>query len=1068
MTDTQLFQHSGFFALCTPLLPFEALRDWTTGLELSAALDDERNPEAALEVTIVLLRDRLATAYASPELKEALFVGSPSLFTSYPYWLDDPSSERGQRIERALVRYYSHMAARSTPFGLCAGLSVGEIGSRSKLTIAPRTRYRRCVRLNTSHIAAMATALEISEQVSRRLIFAPNCSLYRVGPQLRYTESRHDAKGSSYNTVAIEPSDILHAVLKRSATGATLADLVRTVLEQDTNISTDDAEEFIRELVSSQVLVSTLQPALTGEEPFKALVRHMSHMDDVAAPTSLALQRIAGDLNAINAGPLGLSIEPYQSVSHLVDTVTGETGSSELFRVDLVKPSTATLNSRVVDELLRGVRILRRFYSDSPARAAIMRFRYDFVRRYDDREVPLVEVLDEDYGLGFGGSVTEPSNVLEGIAWPERRGHQRLEWTPRDSYLLARLQTLEAGVDEMEIGDSDVVPSDGDDLPELPHAVQVVFRVETDSATALEEGRFRLCIDSVGGTSGANILGPFCHAADVLNGHLAAHVRQEEASDPDTIFAEVVHCAGADFGKEMSRPAFRRHEIVCVGRPGTLSANQIPITDLLVSVQRNRIMLRSFRLGRRISPVLTAVHDYRHCWPAIYRFLCSLHYQDVSSCSFDWGRLNGLKCLPRVVSGKCVLAPAQWTARRTEFERLTAGSRFDAANAFRKFSRRLRLPRYFCLNEGDHQLLVDSENALSVAAFSQRVKRRELIKLSEMLPAPNRLAVSSIEGSFSNEIVLPLVKGGKSVSESAKRWRSATREAGRVYIPGSEWMFAKLYCGNGNADRVLCELVAPLVREAVEKGVADQWFFIRYGDPDWHIRLRIHGQPDQLSRYVIPMLSRYSRPLLEDGTVWKIQLDTYCREIERYGGPDAIILAEALFCADSDAALEIITQVPSDVRLDTRWRLTLIGMDRLLDDFGLSLDDKAEILRSLRAAFRLKHGVDKGVIRSLGSKYRCEKAQLGWILEQAGHQDGRIGQGVAAFERRSRRMRDIAVQLTRLADEDRLGGSISKLCRSYLHMHANRMIRADVRRHELVLYEFLARLYDTRVALRRV
>ncbi len=63
----------------------------------------------------------------------------------------------------------------------------------------------------------------------------------------------------------------------------------------------------------------------------------------------------------------------------------------------------------------------------------------------------------------------------------------------------------------------------------------------------------------------------------------------------------------------------------------------------------------------------------------------------------------------------------------------------------------------------------------------------------------------------------------------------------RTFPPGSEWLYAKLYTGTATADQILRDVIAPLVAEVLGSGAAERWFFIRYGDPDWHVRLRFHG-----------------------------------------------------------------------------------------------------------------------------------------------------------------------------------------------------------------------------------
>src|SRR5207248_587833 len=67
----------------------------------------------------------------------------------------------------------------------------------------------------------------------------------------------------------------------------------------------------------------------------------------------------------------------------------------------------------------------------------------------------------------------------------------------------------------------------------------------------------------------------------------------------------------------------------------------------------------------------------------------------------------------------------------------------------------------------------------------------------------------------------------------------------RRFPPGSEWLYAKLYAGNSSVDQILAGLVAGVVSGFA--GAFDLWFFLRYADPDWHLRLRFHGVPERVN-----------------------------------------------------------------------------------------------------------------------------------------------------------------------------------------------------------------------------
>ena len=69
---------SGFFALRTPMVPFDDFLWWSEGL-LAPKVAGEQNLDQALERDRTELRQKLRQIIARPEVREALFVASPSL-----------------------------------------------------------------------------------------------------------------------------------------------------------------------------------------------------------------------------------------------------------------------------------------------------------------------------------------------------------------------------------------------------------------------------------------------------------------------------------------------------------------------------------------------------------------------------------------------------------------------------------------------------------------------------------------------------------------------------------------------------------------------------------------------------------------------------------------------------------------------------------------------------------------------------------------------------------------------------------------------------------------------------
>ena len=59
-------------------------------------------------------------------------------------------------------------------------------------------------------------------------------------------------------------------------------------------------------------------------------------------------------------------------------------------------------------------------------------------------------------------------------------------------------------------------------------------------------------------------------------------------------------------------------------------------------------------------------------------------------------------------------------------------------------------------------------------------------------------------------------------------------------------------------DDLLRRVVRPLVDQALGSGAADGWFFLRYGDPEWHLRLRLHGDPGRLNEEEMVVMRQHA------------------------------------------------------------------------------------------------------------------------------------------------------------------------------------------------------------------
>src|SRR6185295_4895523 len=92
--------------------------------------------------------------------------------------------------------------------------------------------------------------------------------------------------------------------------------------------------------------------------------------------------------------------------------------------------------------------------------------------------------------------------------------------------------------------------------------------------------------------------------------------------------------------------------------------------------------------------------------------------------------------------------------------------------------------------DSDQDLLVDLENALSAEAFLFSLRRGDGVLLREtFLPGPDSTARPE---SFAHEVVVPFVRRHERTPELPTTVRRESA-ADRRFVPGSEWLYVKLY-----------------------------------------------------------------------------------------------------------------------------------------------------------------------------------------------------------------------------------------------------------------------------------
>ena len=443
-------------------MPFVTLRALGEGLEAAHSPDDP----AAWARDRPIARERLRVLIDEPAVREAIHLASPALVERIPAWLADPDAEPG--VEAGLFKYVARMTTRCTPFGTFASSSLGTIARPTRLELPARARAVRHTRLDMDFLSQVVAGLTADPDVRARVRFAPNTSLYAIGDTLRYAEARRTDAGRAYFLVGVEANPAVRAALAAARGGATLDAIAAALVDDD--VTLEEARDFVSELIEAQLLVAELGPVVTGPDALEDLLARLERVAP-AHPACATLATARAAIQALDAAGLGATPEHYAALAAPLATLA-TIDPARLVQVDLHRPTeTLALDEGLVDEMLRAAELLIATFTRG-RRDPLESFRTAFEERWGDREVPLVEALDEELGIGFEaaqGPGSDPSPLLANLPFVPPLEQSQQAWGERPQFVQWRAaEAIARGDAELSIEPEELERFRDPDAPGLP------------------------------------------------------------------------------------------------------------------------------------------------------------------------------------------------------------------------------------------------------------------------------------------------------------------------------------------------------------------------------------------------------------------------------------------------------------------------------------------------------------------------------------------------------------------------------------------------------------------------
>jgi class I lanthipeptide synthase len=1059
-----LYEPLDFFQLRAPLLPVEAyLELCQRGVSIAAGLHQDGDAKGLTTPE----RDVQSLLSANPLVRRALAVGSLTLVEALERTL--PSSHAAAHTRSRLLRYLIRMSTRPTPFGLFAGVALGYWGSTSDLTLTGRTHTR--TRPDMEWLMTFILKVESRPEVRRHLKVFANSAAFIQSGRVFLAEHAPTLGTGHAGAVSVRATGVAKRVLAAARTPITWQDLSNYVVMSTAGATPEKVEKLLDELWQQTLLLTELRPPLTIGDPARYVTDRLTAIP-AAAESLSELESLLGKARDWDHAPAEGSSDVYRELVRQARLVHNP-DSNTPFQVDTAFALGGTRIARAVgEEVARAGELLLRITPMPAGLPHIHAYRRAFEARYGHgRQVPLLELLDPGVGLGppptyhssrypVAGEVNPAqaasrAETLLGLACRALR--DRCPVVELDPETLRRLET-------------------GDPYrSHTPVSLDLYAFVASRSLQEIDKGNFKVVVGpNLGAMAAGRSFGRF---GDLLGtealGALAHVARVEESLEPNKLWAELVYFPKRFRSANVAvRPAVRSYEIVFGTSAGVASSNVIPINELLIGVRDGRFYIRW--LAADADVIVCTGHMLNNVRaPVACRLLSDLGRDRVAQLSsFGWGPASSFPFLPRVEIGRIVLGLARWRidtrTRATELSCYNSDGFFAALASWRAA---WSAPQHVYLCSNDQRLLLDLEeptHAEELRTAIRALREGTNLVLEEVFPTLGETWVEAPDGHYMTELVVSLVRrkqsspgatprparhpktnepktvialpqlavcsGTTEMEIEDRKCGSATmREeaAGeRLRPPGSEWLFLKLYCIRTLEEDLIIDHIRRFATGILASGLARQWFFLRYSDPDPHIRVRFLGQPDAVARELMPSISSWAAELMARGSCLRFSFDTYDREFERYGGPSGMIVAESIFHVDSHTTAALLHLGQSKTFSMDRTMLAVLTVDTLLAGLGVEersrLDWYSKQLSSRRDA-SMEYRNRKAVLRPLLSDAERLKMEPSGealsVILRSFHED----------------LQPLGRHLSMLANRGALSRSIELLYGSLVHLHLNRL-----------------------------
>lgn len=917
------------------------------------------------------IKNQLFTLFEEEQLKEPLAIASIDSYNAINRFASLDSSKASEKISSTLLKYYIRLSTRPTPYGAFSGLAMGNFAEDSNMYVSEIAHHTKRARVDMEWLYVVIREIESNHKIKNLLKFKFNDFVFENGDRLEKLNKTFLELNSEENesSTTIRNTRQVQIVRELSQDFVPFSELLEYLSEKNPGVSQDRIEVFLEQLVDNEFLISELRPPLVNTDTLEYVIHILERInfDSEAKRYLLLLTDIKEEISQYNLQSIGSGLHIFESIISKMQNIYE---CKNYLQIDTkLSMESNQLSYQLKQDLEEFVSAMVKITPQYKKSAEYTHYIRLFLEKYGyGVTVPVLELLDPDKGLSAPSYYLQSPNRSVAPRQSKSLKEERLEKVINRKLI----QSLKIKQKTIEIDDNDIQYIAGNEEQEkyidqldFLQSFELLLLAHPRNIKDTED-KFSVTLapvfasDSIGKTFG-RFRDMFSEKETTS---LSKELSKQKEFFSDYVVAEIAEVPERGRTSNVSMNISDYDYQIMLSTNGCEGKKQLSINDLYIGVDKktNQFFIKSKSLNKRVLVTMSSMLNPLSGSNAVrfLREISSVYRYDIIGTIAKIVNVDYEYC-PRIVYKHVIIRPETWVISK-DILNLVNGSREEFNQKFIEFRQKWNVPRYVLLTEFDNRLLLDLENPLHVNEVYSIVKKENtrVIKLAEMTCDFDEYAAKDKDGNpYVTEIVVPFVLSNNNVtsksnkkdeyilttSDVEKNALQITTDE-RLLIPGQDdWFYFKLYGYSKRKNELIAYLYNKL-ESLIANHKAKQYFFIRYSDPEQHLRVRVRSEKEMKFIVFDELISLFVQ-FRDVGLISEVVVDTYEREIVRYGGTGLIEDAEKYFFYDSRAVMKIIymQQLKKE-----KINLDYIGVSFItmaMEAFQLSLKEREELLNSI-------------------------------------------------------------------------------------------------------------------------